>query len=114
VLTVLVGLAGLYRFRVRRIVRQLNLRFEERLSERLHIAQELHDTMLQGLASASMQLHAVAEQVEAGSSARPSLSRVQELMKQVMEEGRDTLRGLRSAHHDPATWPRRSPAFATR
>jgi signal transduction histidine kinase len=100
-LAVAMALVGLYRFRVNGVTRRLNLRFEERLSERLRIAQELHDTLLQGLASASMQLHAVAEQLPAGSPAHPLLGRVQALMKQVTEEGRDTLRGLRSARHDP-------------
>ena len=53
------GLAGwgLYRLRVRQVSRRLNARFEERLAERTRIAQELHDTLLQGFVSASMQLH---------------------------------------------------------
>ena len=41
--------------------RQLNVRFEERLAERTRIAQELHDTLLQGFLSASMQLHVAAD-----------------------------------------------------
>ncbi len=96
-----VALAGLYRLRVGRVTRQLNLRFEERLSERLRIAQELHDTLLQGLASASMQLHVARDQLPTDSSAQPLLGRVQELMRQVIEEGRDALRGLRSPGNDP-------------
>jgi signal transduction histidine kinase/ligand-binding sensor domain-containing protein len=95
-----VALAGLYRLRVGRVTRQLNLRFEERLSERLRIAQELHDTLLQGLASASMQLHVARDQLSADSSAQPLLGRVQQLMTQVIEEGRDALRGLRSPRSD--------------
>ena len=39
----------------------INVRFEERLAERTRIAQELHDTLLQGFLSASMQLHVAAE-----------------------------------------------------
>lgn len=46
-----------YRWRMRELTRQLNLRFEERLAERARIAQEIHDTLLQGFLSASMQLH---------------------------------------------------------
>ena len=44
------GLAGwgLYRLRVRQVSRRLHARFEERLAERTRIAQELHDTLLQG------------------------------------------------------------------
>ena len=37
-----------YRLRVMRVAHQLNVRFEERLAERTRIAQDLHDTLLQG------------------------------------------------------------------
>ena len=46
-----------YRWRLRQLARQLNLRFEERLTERTRIAQEIHDTLVQGCVGASMQLH---------------------------------------------------------
>ena len=42
------GCVGIYRLRVLQVARRLNLRFEERLDERTRIAQELHDTLLQG------------------------------------------------------------------
>ena len=50
-------LIALYRMRLHRLTHQLSVRFEERLAERTRIAQELHDTLLQGFLSASMQLH---------------------------------------------------------
>jgi signal transduction histidine kinase len=75
----------------------LNVRFEERLGERMRIAQELHDTLLQGLLSASMQLHIATEQVPENSPAKPLLDRVLQLVGQVVDEGRDALRGLRSS-----------------
>ncbi len=40
--------ALLYRLRVRQIAAGINARFEERMAERTRIAQELHDTLLQG------------------------------------------------------------------
>ena len=52
-----------YAWRLRQATRRLNVRFEERLAERTRIAQELHDTLLQGFLSASMQLHVAVEQV---------------------------------------------------
>jgi signal transduction histidine kinase len=82
---------------------KLNLRFEERLAERTRIAQELHDTLLQGFLSASMQLHVAAEQLPANSPVRSSLDRVLALMHQVNQEGRNTLRGLRSETVDSTT-----------
>ena len=84
-----------YRVRMLQLSRQLSLRFEERLSERTRIAQELHDTLLQGLISASMQLDVVADQIPGDAAAKPKLGRVLELMRRVIEEGRNAVRGLR-------------------
>jgi signal transduction histidine kinase len=80
-----------------RMSKTLNLRFEERLGERMRVAQELHDTLLQGLLSVSMQLHVAVDQLPAESPARPGLDRVLQLMGQIIEEGRNTLRGLRAS-----------------
>ena len=93
------GLAVLmyFRLRVLRLTSQMNMRFEERLAERTRIAQELHDTLLQGFLSASMQLHVAEEHLPADSPAKALVRRVLELMGQVIEEGRDALRGLRSS-----------------
>ena len=87
---------GSYRLRLLQITRQLNVRFEERLTERTRIAQDLHDTLLQGVLSASMLLHVAADQVAEESSAKPMLQRIINLMSQVTREGRTTLKGLRS------------------
>jgi signal transduction histidine kinase len=95
-LACLLALFALYRYRLRLLTTQLNVRFEERLAERVRIAQELHDTLLQGVISASMQLHVVLDNLAADSPARAPLSRIQQLMGQVVEEGRNAVRGLRS------------------
>jgi signal transduction histidine kinase len=79
----------------------LNVRFEERLAERTRIAQELHDTLLQGFLSAAMQLHVADDKLPEGSPAKPHVSRVLELMGQVIEEGRNAVRGLRAGGHAP-------------
>ncbi len=86
-----------YRLRLRRLTQQLNMRFEERLAERTRIAQDLHDTLLQGFLSASMQLDVAASQLPGSSPAKPIVDRVLELMRHVIDEGRNTLRGLRSS-----------------
>jgi signal transduction histidine kinase len=96
ILAGLVLLFALYRYHLHRVRRQLNLLFEERLAERTRIAQDLHDTLLQGVVSASMQLHVANEQLPEDSPAKPIVSRVMELMGQVAEEGRDAVRGLRT------------------
>ncbi len=84
--------------RLRRFERQLHVRFEERLAERTRIAQELHDTLLQGFLSASMQLDVAVDRLPPDSPARPGLTRVIQLMGQVIEEGRNAVRGLRSTN----------------
>ena len=86
----------LYQLRIQQVVRSANRRFEERLAERTRIAQELHDTLLQGFFSASMQLHVITDSVPANSLARPHLDRVLALIGRVLDEGRNAVRGLRS------------------
>jgi ligand-binding sensor domain-containing protein/signal transduction histidine kinase len=93
----LFAIAGLYRLRLNQMARRLNLRFEERLAERTRIAQELHDTLLQGFLSASMQVHVAADCLPSDSPAKPTLTRALQLMRQVIEEGRNAIRGLRSS-----------------
>lgn len=85
-----------YRLRMHQVMRLLNVRFEERLAERTRIAQDLHDTLLQGVLSASMQLHVAVDQLPDNSPARAPMNRVLQLMGQVVDEGRNTLRGLRA------------------
>jgi signal transduction histidine kinase len=86
---------GFYRLRLHRLTKKMNLRFEERLAERMRVAQELHDTLLQGVISASMQLSVAVDCLPADSPVQPALRHILQLMGRVMEEGRNTLRGLR-------------------
>jgi ligand-binding sensor domain-containing protein len=88
---------GAYRLRTLQLAHRLNVRFEERLAERTRIAQDLHDTLLQGFISASMQLHVTADALPRDSDARPALTRILGLMARVIEEGRNAVRGLRTA-----------------
>jgi signal transduction histidine kinase len=94
------ALVAFFRLRLRRLTNQLNVRFEERLAERMRIAQELHDTLLQGFVSASMQLHVAVEQLPEDLPARQPLNHVQQLIGQVIEEGRNAVQGLRSNASD--------------
>jgi len=85
-----------YQWHIRQVAARLDLKFEARLAERTRIAQELHDTLLQGFLSASMQLHVADDRLPADSAAKPIVKRVLELMGQVIDDGRKALRGLRS------------------
>jgi signal transduction histidine kinase len=96
VLVIALAVLTIVRLRVLRLTQQMNIRFEERLAERTRIAQELHDTLLQGFLSASMQLHVADDQLAADSPAKPLVNRVLTLMGRVIDEGRNAVRGLRS------------------
>jgi signal transduction histidine kinase/ligand-binding sensor domain-containing protein len=96
VLVVAFAMLLFFRLRMLRLKKQMNMRFEERLAERTRIAQELHDTLLQGFLSASMQLHVADDQLAAESPAKPFVGRVLKLMGRVIDEGRNAVRGLRS------------------
>jgi len=69
---------------------------EERLAERTRIAQDLHDTLLQGFFAVSMQLRAAINTLHEDCAARPRLSTVMQLLDRVLQEGRCFLEGLRS------------------
>ena len=92
------GYRSPYLFRLRPTFGEMRARLEERVAERARIAQDLHDTVLQGIFSAAMQLHVAVDQLPANSPATLQLSRVLELMRHVMEEGRNAVRGLRSSN----------------
>jgi signal transduction histidine kinase len=84
-----------YRWRIRQLAGRLDSQFEARLAERTRIAEDLHDTLLQGLLSASMQLHVADERLSAESPAKPLVGRVLNLMGQVINDGRNAVQGLR-------------------
>jgi signal transduction histidine kinase len=93
---------AVHRLRLHQMSRKLTQRLEERLAERTRVAQELHDTLLQGVLSASMQLHVAVDSLPEDAPTRPAFDRVLQLMRQVADEGRNTVRGLRSTNgaHD--------------
>jgi signal transduction histidine kinase/ligand-binding sensor domain-containing protein len=87
----LAALAVLYQLRLRRVAKD----FELRLEERTRIARDLHDTLLQGCLSASMQLDMALDQVPDDLPIKAKLTYLQRLLARVVDEGRSALRGLR-------------------
>ncbi len=65
--------------------------------ERERIAGDLHDTLLQGYLSASLQVHAAFGRLPEDSPAKQPLRRALELIGKASEESRITLRGIRSS-----------------
>ena len=101
---VLVFLAWLgYKWRVRQVKNLLHLQFQERLAERTRIAQDLHDTLLQGFVSAKMQLFAEVHDLPPEIPKTKRLKAVYELLGQLIEEGRNTVRDLRASEYGEFT-----------
>ena len=99
VLCVIAGLGLvwlLYVLRVRQIEGRLRARAEERIVERERIARELHDTLLQGLLSASLQLSVANSKIQRDAPAKPLIERILQLLRQAIDEGREAVRGLRT------------------
>ncbi len=91
------GTLGLfYVLRLRRLAAAMQARFEERLEVRERIARNLHDTLLQGIYSASIHFDLANSQLQADAPAKPAVERGLDLLQQVNEEGRNALRSLRS------------------
>src|SRR6266581_4430266 len=85
------GYRSPYLFRLRPTFREMRAGLEERLAERTRIAQDLHDTVLQGILSAAMQLRVAVDQLPANSPAKLRLSCVLELDSQVCANRRKEL-----------------------
>src|SRR5262249_47473872 len=83
-------------FRLRQARHEFAIRLQERVDERTRIAQELHDTLLQGLLSASLQLELANSDLEEGHPAKEQATGVFHMLRQLIDEGRNTLRGLRT------------------
>jgi signal transduction histidine kinase/ligand-binding sensor domain-containing protein len=91
------GMLGLfYVLRLRRLTAAMHARFEERLEVRERIARNLHDTLLQGIYSASLHLDLANSRILEDSPAKPAVERSLDLLRQVSQEGRNALRSLRS------------------
>jgi signal transduction histidine kinase len=91
-------LAGilLFRLRVRSAADRLRLRFEERLEERVHVAQDLHDTLLQEVMGISLQLEIADELTPPEAAGKPILRRALQLSESALTHGRGALTTLRA------------------
>ena len=97
VLAAMLGLWGILRLRIRQTVAKVQAQFRERMLERERIAGDLHDTLLQGYLSASLQAHAAFGRLAEDSPAKQPLRRALELIGKASEESRIALRGIRSS-----------------
>jgi signal transduction histidine kinase len=89
-------LAALYYLRLRQLAVQIQNRLEERLGERERIARELHDTLLQSVQGLTLRFQAVAERIPESEPARQMMEKALDRADQVLAEGRDRVKSLRT------------------
>jgi signal transduction histidine kinase len=86
----------LFRLRVRSAADRLRLGFEERLDERLRVAQDLHDNLLQEVMGISLQLEIADELTPPEAAGKPILGRALRLSESALTHGRGALTTLRA------------------
>jgi ligand-binding sensor domain-containing protein len=92
----------LYRLRLRQITDTMQGRLEERARERVRIARDLHDTLLQGIQGLVLRFHFAAEQLPEKEPVRAMLTDALDRADQVIREGREKVTELRSETSSPA------------
>jgi signal transduction histidine kinase/ligand-binding sensor domain-containing protein len=88
---------ALYQFRLRQLARQFNFRLEERVNERTRIARDLHDTMLQTFQGLLLKFYGLSVRLADRPEAQQELEGLLEQGQQAINEGRETVQGLRSS-----------------
>ena len=85
-----------YGLRVRHLTEQVRGRSEERARERVRIARDLHDTLLQGIQGLVLRFHFATEQLPRNEPVKAMLSAALDRADQVIREGREKVMELRS------------------
>jgi signal transduction histidine kinase/streptogramin lyase len=90
-------LAGAYRFRLRRMMAQMNARLDERVAERTRLARDLHDTLLQTIQATKLIAEVAIGDADGSPPARKTMERLAKLLGQAMQEARASLLSLRAS-----------------
>lgn len=86
----------IFRWRIRVAADGARREAESRLSERVRIARDLHDTFLQGFQGSALRIQAVADRLPEESRERQGLEKVMRGVDDILEEGRRRVQALRS------------------
>jgi signal transduction histidine kinase len=73
------------------------MRLDERVTERTRIARELHDTLLQNVQGLILKIHAIGKRIPMADPARQEIEKTLDFADQVLAEGRDRVRNLRTS-----------------
>jgi signal transduction histidine kinase len=82
--------------RIHAVSRQIRARSDERADERVRIARELHDTLLQGFQAVLLNFHVTARKVAPDDESRAMLERTLTMADRIIVEGRNRVGSLRS------------------
>jgi signal transduction histidine kinase len=82
--------------RVRYLSAAIRIRAEERADERVRIARELHDTLLQGVQGLLLNFHVAAEKVPSDHVSKKALEKALTTADRIIEEGRNRVNRLRA------------------
>ncbi len=89
---------AVYQLRVRQLAHQFNMAMEARVSERIRIARDLHDTLLQSFQGLLLRFQSASKILPARpEEAKQRLDSALDQAAQAITEGRDAVQGLRSS-----------------
>jgi len=89
---------GLYQLRLHQIAREFNAQLEGRVDERLRVARELHDTLLQSFQALLLHMQAAKNLFAKGrDGAMDALDSALDLGAQAIVEGREAIQNMRSS-----------------
>jgi signal transduction histidine kinase len=97
VIVVLCIVWTIYRFRVRQIARAIGARFDERLAERMRIAGDLHDTLLQTIQGSKLVANDALNKHSNEVKMRHALEQLSAWLELATQESRVALNSLRSS-----------------
>jgi signal transduction histidine kinase/ligand-binding sensor domain-containing protein len=97
IITAMALLYFFYLLRLRQVSQQVRGRMEASLAERERIARDLHDTLLQSVQGLVLKFHVAAKRIPAPDPARQDMEKALDYADQVMTEGRNRVRDLRSS-----------------
>ncbi len=95
-LVVALALWLIYFLRMRQVTIALHNRHQERVAERERIARELHDTLLQGVQGLILKFQDATEEIPSGTAARRKMEEALDRADEVLIEGRDRVKDLRT------------------
>jgi signal transduction histidine kinase len=94
--SILLSIWCAYQLRVRRLRREFHAQLDGRVDERMRIARELHDTLLQSFQGLMLRFQVAVDRLPPG-EAKEALEQALERGDQALAEGRDSIHDLRSS-----------------